>query len=322
MEISWNIPNPPRSIPTLLIPAVSIGNVPQLCIDLLLHTLPIQNADAVAILKSNALIPCIGSSDFNDFDDEAKNEHIRAENRNQKSTSNKIRSTNLQLFQLDPNAQTPLYIIQQRSPILQGLASTYAADLAKLIHADLHATDTVMVLSSPASGRRDAQMSRTSIGFHSNGAGSGIEEYSDMRIMMTSHMVRKNSELVHRAKAMGMGLPEGTDASNTLGWDSSSAREEIATDAEVESMTMPHFFAANRKGSFVRGFLEACEALGVSLLIVVVFVHEGDNRMDAVRAASAVSRLLALGSDSQYAVNWRSPKSWEYLYGARSDLYS
>ncbi|KAA8496721.1 Proteasome assembly chaperone 2 [Porphyridium purpureum] len=292
MEVSWTPltgkQQDVQNIQRLVIPAVSVGNVPQLALDLLLHNVPCRAPVPSAVLRSPFVLPCAGGFDLESSQSDQP-EH-RAPRRI---------STSLQLCELDVPGQS-LHVIHQRAPVMAGCAAVYAKQMAEFLSRE-RIQDAVLLMSSSAAGRRDMHM-------HTQAQPQRpFDLRSRVWSMMTSAMA--GTELAGRAsETLGVEMLRGMGA---LGWNPAHAREEVATDAEVDSSTLPLFFAASRPGSFVRCLLEECEKLGFPLLVLVMFVHEGDNTLEATAMASTLCDLLDLPRSDA----WKMPSSWEYVLG-------
>eukprot|EP00186_Timspurckia_oligopyrenoides_P003089 CAMPEP_0182443662 /NCGR_PEP_ID=MMETSP1172-20130603/2343_1 /TAXON_ID=708627 /ORGANISM="Timspurckia oligopyrenoides, Strain CCMP3278" /LENGTH=311 /DNA_ID=CAMNT_0024639015 /DNA_START=26 /DNA_END=961 /DNA_ORIENTATION=+ len=282
----------------LLFPAVSVGNVPQLAIDLIMHTFSNNESDKVsvpiqpvALLHSRSVVPCAGSYD------------VPAKKQKKKSVqlpSSETLSTALQLFAIErPLSQTKMHLIQQRSPALRGMARQFSGELTAFM-IDQHVKQSVMLLSTNAAGRQDLHMLMNS---------PERSKFDAIRVMMTSSML--NSDLGTKVKSLGVKIMED---GGELGWSPEHSRSVEATDDEIESKTLPRFLPAFRDGSFVRSMLLLCEEKQIPVLVIVSFVHEGENTQDAIRLATAVAEILELSSTPE-SIQWRTPSSWKHLLG-------
>ncbi|KAJ1701673.1 hypothetical protein LUZ63_001452 [Rhynchospora breviuscula] len=112
---------------TLLLPALSIGNVGQLAIDLLISSL---RATKVGYLDEPSVLPCVGNDAF-------------------APVPQGDLSLSLEAYE---SAMHGLALIQQRSPIIKGMMISFARNMAEFIHSI--GKKDVLVLSSLDSGRR------------------------------------------------------------------------------------------------------------------------------------------------------------------------
>ncbi|KAJ2787876.1 hypothetical protein GGI15_000384 [Coemansia interrupta] len=115
---------------TLVVPAVSIGNVPQLAVDLLINTL---RAPRIGVIDSPALTPISGPAGY---------DHLDAD----------MRSMPLEIYQSEDEKWT---IIQQRAPPLPKHHRIFARELVEYIKSSGFAR-VVVLASSDAALRTDA----------------------------------------------------------------------------------------------------------------------------------------------------------------------
>ncbi|KAJ1668335.1 hypothetical protein IW140_000362 [Coemansia sp. RSA 1813] len=115
---------------TLIIPSVSIGNVPQLAVDLLVNTLALTR---IGILDSSTLIPVAGPPGY---------DHLPATQR----------SVPVEVFQ---TADSKWTIVQQRAPPLPKHHRLFAQQMVDFIKAHRFAR-VVLLTSSDAALRADA----------------------------------------------------------------------------------------------------------------------------------------------------------------------
>lgn len=118
----------------LVLPLVSTGNVPQLTVDLLLHSFN-EDFHFVEDLDSKYLHPFVGPLDHTSSDTQFK---LYANQPNKKFSSA------LELF---TNKDQSIYIIQQRTPIIQGYLNNYIQELIIPLIAKLNIA-TVSILDS------------------------------------------------------------------------------------------------------------------------------------------------------------------------------
>jgi len=127
-----------QSLPfsTLIFPLLSIGNVGQLSIDLLISSL---NLPRVGFLESPFLLPMVGNDAF--------------------SVNLGKLSTNAEVYQ---DSQRKMTVLQQRSPIIRNKVTKYVKDLVQWIVKSNF--KEIIVLGSIDSSRRiDSQMEGTQI---------------------------------------------------------------------------------------------------------------------------------------------------------------
>ncbi|KAF6166528.1 hypothetical protein GIB67_005390 [Kingdonia uniflora] len=112
---------------TLILPALSIGNVGQLAIDLLVSSM---GAQRIGYLDDPSILPCVGNNAYGPL-------------------PYGLLALPLEVYDSSSNALT---LIQQRSPVVKGMGMEFATNLADL--AAKSGSKHVVVLSSLDSGRR------------------------------------------------------------------------------------------------------------------------------------------------------------------------
>lgn len=149
-------PHPPHLRPelkgcTLIIPDVSVGNVGQLAMDLIIETLA---AELVGQLMEGdfgedfSLLPCVGSTSFS---------HLQGTGP----------SFPLELFMTNSTG-SPLYLLQQRSSPAPGLQGAFAASLVDWAQSQgVHEIWTLGSLDGRF--RRDSQLSGSQLRFYADG---------------------------------------------------------------------------------------------------------------------------------------------------------
>ncbi|KAH7425518.1 hypothetical protein KP509_11G058700 [Ceratopteris richardii] len=114
----------------LIMPALSIGNVGQLVVDLLISS---SVAHKVGYLDSECILPCIGNDPYNEF---SRGELAVA----------------LEVYEEPAN---DLRIVQQRAPVIKGTMLNFAKDFSAWVKNS--STDEVIILSGVDSGKRPMQ---------------------------------------------------------------------------------------------------------------------------------------------------------------------
>lgn len=287
-------PTPTSPLPSswiLLLPAVSVGNVGQLALDLLLSTLPSTH---LGHLRSGACLPFAAPAP-------AVPEH-------QSSIV-----TALELYQLS-GTSPPVLVVQQRSPCARGRAAEHAR--AMLDWATQSGCVEVLLLASAnAAGLRDPQL-RESL--------NGGNVLRGFRVAMTIFSL-EGERLGAKMSQGRMGVPvlESADG-DPRGW-SEEVHDAVEVDREGVEGKVPAFLPSGRRGSFVRTALEEAEGRKMPLAALVQFVHEGDNTGDAAVMAAAAALAIGCGTGEgegeqvkgevtevvgELVQGWKVPASW------------
>lgn len=249
----------PREPWTLVLPAVTIGNVGQLAMDLLLTGL---NCAHAGHLRAPAVLPVVGRAP------------------EQPSHQASI-VTAVEVYVLQER-ESPLVLIQQRAPVIRGQAQKHAE--AVVGWAASHGCREILLLASAnAAGRIDDQL-------RADETNSPLS--SRLRFAATSAALH-GSRLAWKAREeCGWSSLENQDA---RGWAPGDL-DVVEHDRLHGVHRLAAFLPTSRKGAFVRSILTVCEDQALPLTVLLQFAHEGDNSSDARILASAVAILLKLES--------------------------
>lgn len=277
----------------LVIPAVTVGNVGQLAVDVLLNT---GKYEHVGRLRSTDVLPVVGMAP-------SVPTHL----------SEVV--TALEVYASSNLSKEPgLVIVQQRAPTAKGRAREFSKAVTEWAFAN-GCSELVVLAGANAAGRRDAQLRSDDI------------VSTKLRYACTTNVLESQGQIANKLAELGWKPIEGGDV---RGW-SPSDEQDLEEDLLEGRPRMPAFLPTTRHGSFTRSVLELCEEQSHAASVLLIFVHEGDNYMDGCFMASAVSLLLSLelpggpaesgtsqdaieGTSSviaQSAVKWEIPRSWQ-----------
>lgn len=266
---------------TLLIPLVSTGNVPQLTTDLVLHSLS-EEFQFVRDLDSTYLHPFVGPLDY--VFEQLKPVLFS------KRDSNKSYSTALELFYSESKS---LYVIQQRTPVIQGYLNNFVKEVICPLVQELSIRDVVILDSFGALDEEIvANTSRTS---------KTNNFYSDAVCE-----VRSVGEMVREMES-GLQLnpsPEQQSSNNIVSslfrFTSDSVQQEVSTRQQAFKFA---YHLLNSPFSELQR-IKYCSA----------FVHEGDNSYDAHLLCDHLPNVI----DGFTKINVHTPPvSWKGVYGTR-----
>ncbi|EGG25372.1 proteasome assembly chaperone 2 [Cavenderia fasciculata] len=116
----------------LLWPALTLGNIGQLCIDLIINT---YGFERVGYIYDENIIPVVGNDTY--------------------TTNKGVMSTAVEVYQL---ASTKITIVQQRSPIIAGRYTKFSNNLYKWFN-DSQFSQLLFISSTNANKRIDSQLS-------------------------------------------------------------------------------------------------------------------------------------------------------------------
>lgn len=66
--------------------------------------------------------------------------------------------------------------------------------------------------------------------------------------------------------------------------------------------------------------LEECEKQKRELCVLLMFVFEGDNTLDALEMATVAAKATELSTADGDVPTWKTPASWQRNYGSLPDF--
>ncbi|KAF9575178.1 Proteasome assembly chaperone 2 [Mortierella alpina] len=311
---------------TLILPAVSIGNVPQLTTDLFLSTLKL---DRVGCIEDANVIAVVGPAD--------RPHQAPSPSRTATSTTATESATHglslaVEVFQTNDGKWT---LVQQRSPTVPHRSHFYADNLVRFIQESEF--DQVVLLASADGARKiDSQLrSSTPIRYISSPllsktlidtlTGLGLEP---LERVATTEDERK--EALIRRREHRITQDQHTETSTGTSTATLAERvEDISLDAEQEQkQVVLEKVPRIPNGGIARRLHSLCQEQGIAILTVVLFAMEGDNAPDAVFLANVTNAILKVHIPTQEQLaqgegDWKFPRSWDSLYGNtfHQDMY-
>ncbi|KAF9956518.1 Proteasome assembly chaperone 2 [Mortierella alpina] len=309
---------------TLILPAVSIGNVPQLTTDLFLSTLKL---DRVGCIEDENVIAVVGPADR---PHQASSPSSTATATATAATESATVGLSLavEVFQTKDGKWT---LVQQRSPTVPHRSHFYADNLVQFIRESEF--DQVVLLASADGARKiDAQLrSSTPIRYISSPllsktvidtlTGLGLDP---LERVATTEDERKEAMIRRREHRMTQNEPTGASAAVLA-----ERVEDMALNAEQEEQqAILEKIPRIPNGGIARRLHSLCQEQGIAILTVVLFAMEGDNAPDAVFLANVTNAILKIHIPTQEQLaqgegDWKFPKSWDSLYGNtyHQDMY-
>lgn len=262
---------------TLVIPLVSTGNVPQLTVDLILHSLS-SEFDFVKSLDSTYLHPFVGPLDYV-FD---QSEPVLFS----ESSPQKVYSTALELFY---NKARRLYVLQQRTPIIQGYSNNFVKEVISPLIAE-YQVDEVVILDS--FGALDEDVVAASIPCRTNN-----DYFSDgiCEVRSIGDMIREFEQSMHLNSESSLRA-----ASSLFTFTPESVQQEISIKQQVFK--------------FVYHLLNSPLVSLKHIKYCSAFVHEGDNSEDAHLLCDHLPLIIQTFDKIK---KHTPPVSWKGVYGSR-----
>ncbi|KAG0000742.1 Proteasome assembly chaperone 2 [Entomortierella chlamydospora] len=293
---------------TLILPSVSIGNVPQLATDLLLTTLKL---DRVGCIEDENVIPVLGPAD--------RPHDATASPQSSSSLSTGGLSLAVEVFQSKDGKWT---IIQQRSPTVRHRSHHYADNLLQFIRESEF--DQVVLLASADGARRiDTQLR----------SGTPVRYILSPAVPTT---------LIETLKGLGLepleSVPTTADQrrEDLMRLQEHHSTPTLRLSDNVEGMELDNVTTTNQplekvpripSGGIARRLHSLCQEQGIAILTVVKFAMEGDNAPDAIFLANVLNAIFKVYVPTQQQTldgeGWKMPKSWDSLYGNsyHQDMY-
>ncbi|KAF9933254.1 Proteasome assembly chaperone 2 [Linnemannia zychae] len=291
---------------TLILPSVSIGNVPQLTTDLLLSTLQL---DRVGCIEDENVVPVLGPAD---------------RPHNSTSTTNNSASGLSMAVEVFQSKDGKWTIIQQRSPTVAHRSHQYADNLTQFI-VESEFDQVVLLASADGARRIDIQLrSGNPVRYISSPALSqsllgmlmslGLEPLEN--IPASDREIQQVRDHQHALFAQHSGLAE-----KVQDMDISESSTLTATQKVLEKVPrIPN-------GGFARRLHSLCQEKGIPIMTVVKFAMEGDNAPDAIFLANVLNAILKIYVPTEQEAledaGWKVPRSWDSLYGNsyHQDMY-
>ncbi|KAF3550059.1 hypothetical protein DY000_02004538 [Brassica cretica] len=273
---------------TLILPALSIGNVGQLAVDLLVSS---TGANRVGYLDDPNLLPCVGNDAYGPL------------------PCGDI-ALPLEVYESPSSATT---LAQQRSTVAKGMMIKFAENIADF--AASSGKKHVIVLSSLDFQRlhHNLDMSRCVLLLGNYFRGPQVYYLSN---------VEANGRDEH-CERLGFGRLNEYDSEGRC-WKYLSSvfdencKEELTFPSEDELEDIDYYpslpFAA---------LFSAFKARGLKVTCLLCYCSEGDNIPDAFLLAEAASKLTGLTPDKFHGEEggkWQIPYSWKSMYGAPPDM--
>nr|UCK81622.1 proteasome assembly chaperone 2 [Arenicola marina] len=280
---------------TLLIPAVSVANVGQLATDLVISTLYMSK---VGSLYDSSIIPLIGNDPFA-----------------AQGASNVCNlSTAAEVYE---DTSRHLVAVQLRSALVQGCRQQFLTRLMEWIES-CGFRQVIILTSSYAHERRDEQLFGPQFRYVSSPKLDSTEDglrLSDTALKFTKLERRPDHVYDYATRQSSHGDEE----------EVTSVGEEPAQDAEEEAVRQWSKGLFVPGGGYAKELLQKCMHRGVAAAVLLMFVSEGDNALDAIRLATHLNQwqkwidlttAAQQSPSSGHVHGWKQPSSWKLMFGS------
>lgn len=292
---------------TLVLPLVSTGNVPQLTVDLILHSF---NGDFhfVEDLDSKYLHPFVGPLDhtLNTGNNHTNNNNNNNNTPSLYSSPIKHYSSALELFS---NKDGSVYIIQQRTPVIQGYINNFILDVLiplidKLKITKLSILDSYGVFDTNIVTSLITNNNNSNTNTSTNNTNSLISPIANISIG-TCNVHSINDITSNFQQLLNLKFDSNSNlryTSQFFNFNPNDPIQEISTNQTIFKIV--YHLLNNLRSSL-------CEIKYFTML-----VHEGDNSLDA---KYFVRNCLPMITNANYSVSndsqFKIPISWMGVYG-------
>ncbi|VEU22121.1 DEKNAAC103149 [Brettanomyces naardenensis] len=262
---------------TLILPIVSIGNIPQLTVDLLTYNLP--DVRLVGRLDSTFLYPLASPSDYVEGD----SDH---------SVNPVTTTTALEVYYCE---RYNLTLLQQRSPILPGCTRRFFTELIKPF-IELFEFKRLVILQSNDQGLKEDRYSNNRLQIWTNDLAKNLELSLSLEDKTQLATVNECSEISPVGEFLLKKLDEAEVSKTTTSDLFLPLESGIATglrELRIEQRRLYYEPAEN--------------------IVLSIFAYEGDNSADAETLYRTVIKLLNVEEKGKVV----TPKSWSGVYGQR-----
>lgn len=280
---------------TLVLPLVSTGNVPQLSVDLLLHSFN-DRFHFIEDLDSKYLHPFVGPLDHTLADTTTT---TPSSSTLYDGTSSKRFSSALELFS---NKDKSIYIIQQRTPIIQGYLNNFIQDIIIPLINRLGITK-LSILDSYGAFDIDNGKNNGTTATMNKGPLSNIS-------IGTCKMDSMNDIIANFDETLSLSYDSNSSLHYTTQFykfNSNSPIQEICTNQTIFKITYHLLNNLN---------LHSASSPLKEIKYFDILVHEGDNSLDA---KYLIKNCLPLILSENYKITqdseFKIPISWMGVYG-------
>ncbi|CCE65992.1 hypothetical protein TPHA_0O00200 [Tetrapisispora phaffii CBS 4417] len=230
-------------MPSLILPLVSTGNVPQLCVDLLLHSVS-DEFEFLANVDSTYLHPFVGPLD-----------HLAGQDSPvlYAKTPSKKYTTPMELF---ATRDKEVYVLQQRTPVIEGYLNNFVKTVLVPLVMKLE-IDEIVILDSFGSLDEDLAVPSSISTRCGNPLSVGtinVSSISDMSNIFESNLHLDTDTMQHVSKSL-------------YNFAEDSLQREVSTSQQIFKYT---YHLLNSQITSLKE-IKYCS----------LFVHEGDNSYDA-----------------------------------------
>ncbi|KAF9217012.1 Proteasome assembly chaperone 2 [Podila verticillata] len=291
---------------TLILPSVSIGNVPQLTTDLLLAALKL---DRVGCIEDENVVPVLGPAD------RPLETSVTSTSASSTPSLSSGLSLAVEVFQSKDGKWT---LIQQRSPTVAHRSGHYVENLVQFIK-DSQFDQVVLLASADGARRTDNQ----------------LRSGHPVRFIGSPALNPELRSLIeHQLQILPLERIPATEEEALREQQPTSVLSERVLSERVQDIQLEQTPSSSTttpknllepvpripSGGIARRLHALCQQSEISILTLVAFAMEGDNAEDAIFLANVLNAVLKVYTPTEEQVQrgeggWKVPKSWDSLYG-------
>lgn len=282
---------------TLILPIVSVGNIPQLATDLLIHNL---HCKLIARLDDDYLYPFASPEDF--IEGAVPN-------------TSKI-STSLEIYYSD---EAKITVLQQRSPVLPGYQNRFLTDLLIPFIISTEFSNVIVLNSATPDSDLAVGPANKRIKLYSNNLAS---LFTKVNLDDSNSVIESTSEIKDISPSPLSFLTNLIDSlsNEPLYVPMQQTPSEISLIHQLKE-SFPSSLPLSRASSSIQSIKASQNKQPQTIPIMVLSIssYEGDNSMDLKLLTTELIKILKFDNKSSpnKSLELRTPKSWSGFYGSR-----
>jgi len=292
---------------TLIMPMVSVGNIGQLAVDLLISTMQPRK---VGYFYDAAFWPIVGSDPY--------------------CTPGSGRGDIVTSCEVYESTERKVVLVQQRVPIIRYRRYDFRRKMMAWIRKNKFGK--VVILSSCSThSRRDDQLEGFMVWILQRTLVHLVDKYLHGRDLLDQLLLSKSySSSLRYICTPAVDQSIVNHLSKKLNWTQLERRISLPTPSSVQT----EFNGAEPTeiyipgGGYTKKMFQECTKDDIPLVVLMMFCSEGDNIQDALAMAAYLNEWLKIvqlanireGNDALRWKAWKVPPSWTLLFGKRAPV--
>eukprot|EP01138_Halocafeteria_seosinensis_P013456 gb/GECG01013742.1/.p1 GENE.gb/GECG01013742.1/~~gb/GECG01013742.1/.p1 ORF type:complete len:327 (+),score=33.67 gb/GECG01013742.1/:1-981(+) len=296
---------------TAVLPGISIGNLGQMTLDVILNTYLRKEPNNVRLIgpvDSDYLEAFFADNPFEEAPTKASHKALSSP------------CTSADVYEISTGEER-LLVIQQRAHIIEGYENSYYSELFQWLES-VGVTHLLVISGASAAHRNDEQLQGPPYRYIHFPVETQKSESKMVERLTTGSIPHLEPAAVSDAAARALLDQFQGDSSDTL---PSGSANVVSDDAVIQ--TFKTFADMGGMGYSARICRQALDTSSISCTVLLRFINEGDNTLDAFAFANKAAMLLGFLSsplsaddDIQHILKtWQAPSSWHGLFGGSLD---